>query len=636
MYNWPKDSNRDDPRATVTVHELGSLTINSGSFQLLRVPDAVYDSSIAGMVPVNKAPFEIAGSIYVKGGDFKDNKGDPGAAGVISLRGSEAYMEMTGGSIHDNVATARADQYGQMPGSTGGAVSVRDGAKFLMTGGEIKNNIAYGIGGGVFVSGQESEFVLDGGSISGNSALIAKAHEEGSGGGIAVLGGGNLELKSGQIVNNHSDFHGGGIYISQYSSMNTAKIIVADNIAKQSSGVTKSNPQGGGIWHCEYGKAIVKSGESLALFDNKAIDVDATRPGAGDDLSILQQDPGEAPYEVSNLNWMLGGGKVQYFLDGHAKQPYGTTTTVIPRYDKAQVKEEIKEIPNEVRKRSISVVSITDEASKTYARKNAVVWVSGNTATLGGGIANNGDMTFEAPQVEVLVDVIWDHGDNPVENHPKITKVGLLKQGAASGESLPLNGANGWNGVFSNLRMYFEGEVAVYGVQEEQFKDYKVVVTQVGENRFLIKYVFRKEKTPTSSTTESTTTESTTEESVETTKESTSESTTEANTKSSAETSKESTQETTTESKGLSLKNLNEAMLEITVEPTFRVIKSIPTNKIVEFRPHTGKEHHSVKNSKWPLLPRTGESSRKPYIVASILLLGIIASRIKRSLEKMD
>lgn len=290
----------------------------------------------------------------------------------------------------------------------------------------------------------------------------------------------------------------------------------------------------------------------------------------------------------------MGGGSVHYFLDGgHAIKPYGNTKQDIPRYSSGA--GEVTEIPNRVKNESISLKSVTDDSSKDYARKNAVVFVTGNTATLGGGIANNGEIVFEAPSVEVFVEAIWNHGTNPSEKWPQMTKVNLLLGNMATGKSLTLNNANGWTGMFSDLKP------AEYSIEAENFKDYKVTVLRLGPNKFQIKYEYIGEEPPVTTTTESTT---------------------ESNTESSVETIIETTPE--------------ESWVFVEIkpsEPLPRIITKEKEQISVETSKPLGSEDKISAKPDLPVVPKTGEDNTAMYTGISLLLLGYISYRVKRMLN---
>ena len=121
------------------------------------------------------------GAFTMKGGTISDNDAGVTGGGVNlgAYGASGATMTLEGGTISDNTATVN-----------GGGVGVSVGT-FTMNGGTIGGtglNTA-NIGGGVYVDGVNSNFIMTGGTISGNTATQ-------KGGGVYVSSTGNFTLGS--------------------------------------------------------------------------------------------------------------------------------------------------------------------------------------------------------------------------------------------------------------------------------------------------------------------------------------------------------------------------------------------------------------------------------------------------------
>jgi len=87
--------------------------------------------------------------------------------------------------------------------STSASVIIIDGGAFTMQNGNISNNL----GGGVSVNG--STFFMNGGVISGNTAL--------NGGGVSVVGNGAIFTMNGGVLSNNSASFGGGLFVANDS-----------------------------------------------------------------------------------------------------------------------------------------------------------------------------------------------------------------------------------------------------------------------------------------------------------------------------------------------------------------------------------------------------------------------------------
>jgi len=161
---------------------------------------------------------------------------------VIAHNGGTLIMN-TGSKISDNTNTS----------STGGGVVVSGGlgssasGNFIMNGGEISGNRAFGGGGGVAVSAF-CTFTMNNGKIINNSA-------NSYGGGVLVYG--SFTMEDGEISNNTltgNPLHtiarqvlGGGVYVNQATfTMNGGKI--TGNTASDSFMFGVSSASGGGVY----------------------------------------------------------------------------------------------------------------------------------------------------------------------------------------------------------------------------------------------------------------------------------------------------------------------------------------------------------------------------------------------------
>ena len=115
----------------------------------------------------------------------------------------------------------------------GGAICNDGGGEFIITNGEILNNIADGKGGGLYLDGFST---LTDSEISGNSANY--------GGGITFSGGNNRRIgniNSGTIIrNNNANYYGGGLFMEMgILNLNSAEIY--DNKIGKLDGFVSTN-----------------------------------------------------------------------------------------------------------------------------------------------------------------------------------------------------------------------------------------------------------------------------------------------------------------------------------------------------------------------------------------------------------
>jgi hypothetical protein len=168
-----------------------------------------------------------SGTFTMNGGEISGNTAEHGGGGVSVgryMQGSGTFT-MNGGTISDNTAGG------------GGGVQVSSGSTFTMNSGEISNNKAAandGKGGGVFING--NLFVMNGGKISNNTC---NSTSEG-GGGVFVNNGSEFQMDGGEISGNTAKNNGGGVFVN----IGSAKFTMTSGTI---SGNT-ANSQGGGVY----------------------------------------------------------------------------------------------------------------------------------------------------------------------------------------------------------------------------------------------------------------------------------------------------------------------------------------------------------------------------------------------------
>jgi hypothetical protein len=173
------------------VRENGSATDGGG---ILAISEGAVKIA-SGMVAGNTAAIQGGGlSVYtgaaasLEGGEISGNKASDG--GGLHITG---VAIMQGGKVRDNQAA-----------DNGGGAYLSGKGAFTLKGGEILENQAPSSGGGVSV--YEGDFIMQGGTIRGNSA----SSETGAGGGVFVIWG-KFELSGGKITGNIANNSGGGV-----------------------------------------------------------------------------------------------------------------------------------------------------------------------------------------------------------------------------------------------------------------------------------------------------------------------------------------------------------------------------------------------------------------------------------------
>jgi len=176
--------------------------------------------------------YVVDGTLNINGGNIT-NHGDAVNSVTGASEGAGVYaagtsvVTMTAGSISNNYVSG-----------SGAGVSVDNTAKFTLSGtGAISNNTANAAGGGIIVRSKRTEegtlvaaFVMDGGTISDNTALVSNQNGNG-GGAIFQAGGTKVEINYGEISGNHSGQNGGAIFINP----NTSKFTMTGGTIKENT-----------------------------------------------------------------------------------------------------------------------------------------------------------------------------------------------------------------------------------------------------------------------------------------------------------------------------------------------------------------------------------------------------------------
>lgn len=208
--------------------------IYAGEESLLSVSGGVIEENIAksGGGIYAKCPAEIS-SCLIKG-----NTAEYNGAGIYAEAGRDQKLNLASVTLEGNSSGGHGGGIyikncvlnllsGTVDGNQvtaahacGGGVYIDEYAGFTIGQGvKISNNSAANSGGGVCVSGgtPASDFVMNGGEISGNSAI--------NGGGIATTGVGCFEIMGGSVKDNSASMDGGGIYVSFAFTRDVSKLI---------------------------------------------------------------------------------------------------------------------------------------------------------------------------------------------------------------------------------------------------------------------------------------------------------------------------------------------------------------------------------------------------------------------------
>ena len=368
----------------------GVYNAESGSFTMKG------SSTIEG----NEAFFS-GGGVYNEGifameqGTVTGNEVSSYGGGIYN--GTAGTFTMSGGRVTKNTALAENPSAGTVNRNKGGGVF--NNGTFTMYDGEISENRS-GQGGGVQnglsmpADVKGGDFVMEGGVISGNSALFY-------GGGVYIdENGGTFSMNDGEIRENTAEYNGGGIFIDTRSTATIRKGRIESNTANGKAG---GGYAGGGIYVNQsssdekengtlylYNAAVYHNtskleGSGIAACPYSNVKVYVTNGGliygnTGENGESLPQVYMQTPYETLDRvhevflsRYMLGGGSYNWTdKDGNLltdEQLYNAGT--IAAYN-----------------------TLADgDASVLAALSKATVFITGNiSAERGGGIGCNGNL----------------------------------------------------------------------------------------------------------------------------------------------------------------------------------------------------------------------------------------------------
>ena len=206
-----------------------------------------------------------SGTVKIKNGKITENTATNSGAGIYVTCGVDRNKDgnlscvLDGVMIETNTSNSTGGGIvasGNHPDAAMVTVEMEDGTS-------ISHNTAktsldgYG-GGGVYITGSATRFIMNGGTISDNEALCgADIHS-------ATRDG--LEINGGSIVDNVATGDGGGIYVRRYAFKDKYDKLLVANGAIVSNNKAKKN--GGGLWIGDNLNATIEKGSQV--YNNRA------------------------------------------------------------------------------------------------------------------------------------------------------------------------------------------------------------------------------------------------------------------------------------------------------------------------------------------------------------------------------
>ncbi len=404
--------------------------------------------TLTGNVVSHPRSYGYGGAVYgegtsanIAGGTVKENTTELGAG----LAFVNSDVSLSGGVV------VQGNNNGEYKGSGGGLY--QSGGTLDISGATFTENVSTGFGGAI--SADDTKVEISGADITSNTA--AK-----SGGGISFGGTTKAEIHAAILSDNTSQgFWGGGaMYNDTKAEVTIYNGLIRGNKIKDvfviGAGNHPASAQGGGVWNCPTGSTVMHVTRGVAIFDNEAPNVvKGTLAGAGDDFaSIIKHefDKPVAGHAVEVTERMLGGSPRAWFQDGSIYNIHSnwSAESQVPRYSADRDNTAIK--PNETVTNNIAFKSVPTKDAKAIAETLATVKITDNVATgtgmSGGGIANNGTLTFGEPEPWELKLVKKWANDDP-KDRPESILVDV-KLGDKTLQTVELTKENGWKAELAN------------------------------------------------------------------------------------------------------------------------------------------------------------------------------------------
>ena len=234
-------NNADSGGGAVYLNIGGNDTASGSSFLLKG--GTISGNTTAG---TGGAVYANISTVTMEGGMISGNTASYG--GAVYLRGSSGYASFTlkDGEISGNTATT----------GSGGAVYTNPNSEFIMEGGTLSDNEAAQHGGAVYAANGTGNdyfsFTMKGGTISGNTA-------GGKGGALAFSYEGSAVIEGGTISGNSAGESGGGIYAHD---VNNNSNVPANPLTIRGGSITGNTVSGAA------NNVYVPAGKYLSLADS--------------------------------------------------------------------------------------------------------------------------------------------------------------------------------------------------------------------------------------------------------------------------------------------------------------------------------------------------------------------------------
>lgn len=455
----------------IEVKDNGRLTIKDGA----TLTNNSNNPTITNNKFVENGYIGLGGAVYCQGTLVMEGgliqKCEAQCGGGVYVEGGDFYM--VGGTIDQNYARDgvsyrnRVDNFHK---NAGGGVYVGDNATMTMTDGTISNNMTSREGGGISLGWLErgdntgiasyiTTFTMNGGTITGNYAVM-------TGGALNITAGRQAFINAGYLTDNQADgkeyqntsskvtagnyssvYSGGAIYIdaAQWSKYSTGthsgvpgKAVINRALITQNT----ATQNGGGIATCNTSSSYIygTATNGTAVYNNN-----------DNELYVYG--------ELKLGDKLLGGGDYNWTKKTYTN--YGSTYTIYNN-------------------------SLTDNSSAIKTAKElATVFITDNTAYLGGGIGCNGIIEIGGEEkASTYINIKKEWNDDGTIEHPDFIEVQILQDGKPYGEPKRIYRTFDENGNEVWPTFYVGGLPSghTYTVQELDVPGYVATIEKTGQD----------------------------------------------------------------------------------------------------------------------------------------------------------
>ena len=261
-----------------------------------------------------------SGTVQIKNGKITENNAVNSGAGIYVTCGINPSKDgnlscvLDGVMIETNTSNSTGGGIvasGNHPNAAMVTVEMEDGTSISHN--KAKTSLdGYG-GGGVYITGSATRFIMNGGIISDNEALC--------GAGILSATRDGLEINGGSIVDNIANGDGGGIYAKRYKFQDKYdKLLIANKVIVSNN---KAKRNGGGLWIGDNLNATIEKGSQVYNNLANTMGDDIYFNGSNSTLNLPEATEMSGDLILSSDNFPITDWYYDGFKDANTRHRWG-------------------------------------------------------------------------------------------------------------------------------------------------------------------------------------------------------------------------------------------------------------------------------------------------------------------------